>query len=118
MEKGIESRADVGLLVSEFYSKVRKDELLGPVFAHVNWEHHTPLIVNFWSSILLGDQSYQGNPFKKHINLPIRPQHFERWLQLFKETINENFKGEVAQEAMNRADTIAKMFQFRLGLIE
>jgi hemoglobin len=117
MEKEIQSRADIEHLVSEFYAKVRKDELLAPIFAHVDWEHHTPLIVNFWSSILLGDQSYQGNPFQKHIKLPIEAKHFDRWLMLFKRTIEENFEGEVAKEAMNRADTIAKMFQFRLGLI-
>ena len=117
MAKRIQSREDVELLVSEFYLKVRNDELLAPVFAHVDWEHHTPLIVNFWSSILLGDQSYQGNPFRKHINLPIEPKHFERWLKLFGQTIAENFEGEAAQEAMSRANTIAQMFQFRLGLI-
>ena len=117
MQKEITSRKDIEQLVSEFYSKVRKDELLAPVFAHVDWEHHTPLIVNFWSSILLGDQSYQGNPFRKHINLPIEGRHFERWLALFKRTLEENFEGEIAQEAMNRANTIAQMFQFRLGLL-
>jgi hemoglobin len=117
MQKQITSRQDIERLVSEFYSKVRKDELLAPVFAHVDWEHHTPLIVNFWSSILLGDQSYQGNPFRKHINLPIDGGHFERWLALFKQTLEENFEGEIAREAMIRANTIAQMFQFRLGLL-
>ena len=117
MKKELTDRSDVELLVTEFYKKVRKDEKLAPVFAHVDWEHHTPIIVNFWSSILLGDQSYQGNPFHKHVNLPIKQQHFAKWLELFKQTLQENFEGEKAIEAMDRANSIAKMFQFRLGLI-
>jgi hemoglobin len=118
MTKELNSRADIETLVTEFYSKVRQDEKLAPVFAHVDWHHHTPIIINFWSSLLLGDQSYQGNPFQKHIKLPIDPQHFERWLHLFKQTLQENFEGEKADEAMDRANSIAKMFQFRLGLIK
>lgn len=118
MKRELTNRADIELLVSAFYNKVRSDEKLAPVFAHVDWEHHTPIIINFWSSLLLGDQSYQGNPFQKHIKLPIDQQHFERWLQLFKQTLQENFAGEKADEAMNRADSIAKIFQYRLGLIK
>jgi hemoglobin len=117
MQKEIQSREDIERLVANFYTKVRKDELLAPVFAHVDWDHHTPIITDFWSSILLGDQSYQGNPFQKHIGLAINPKHFERWLELFKQTLNENFEGAVAEEAISRANSIAKMFQFRLGLI-
>ena len=30
--KSIESREDVQLLVNTLYSKIRKDELLGPIF--------------------------------------------------------------------------------------
>lgn len=117
MKKELTDRADVELLVTEFYKKVRADQKLAPVFAHVDWEHHTPIIINFWSSLLLGDQSYQGNPFKKHVSLPIKQQHFAQWLELFKQTLQENFEGEKASEALDRANSIAKMFQFRLGLI-
>jgi hemoglobin len=110
------TRNDIQLLIDRFYTKVRADALLAPVFAHVDWEHHTPIIINFWSSLLLGDESYQGNPFQKHIGLAINPTHFQQWLKLFHETIDENFSGEKALEAKDRANSIAKMFQFKLGL--
>jgi hemoglobin len=32
MKKEIQNRADVFLLVTQFYTKVRKDEILGPIF--------------------------------------------------------------------------------------
>lgn len=112
----IETREEVRLLVDSFYAKVQKDDLLAPVFSHVDWPHHLPVMYNFWSSILLGDMSYQGNPFQKHIGLPINASHFERWLQLFTETVDDHFAGEVATEAKNRAQTIAAMFQHKMGL--
>lgn len=67
--------------------------------------------------MLLGEQSYRGNPFQKHMPLPLEVSHFNRWLMLFNETIEENFKGEKAEEAKARAQNIAAVFQYRLNLI-
>jgi len=117
MKTDITSRNHIELLIAEFYNKVRKDELLAPVFQHVDWEHHTPIIVDFWASLLLGDQTYKRNPFEKHINLPIGKDHFDRWLSLFQATLSENFSGEKTDEAISRARSIAGIFQHKLGLI-
>lgn len=114
----IQSRKEVEQLVNQFYGRVKKDELLAPVFAHLDWPHHLPIMYNFWSSVLLGDMSYNGNPFSKHINLPINREHFSRWLTLFLETVDSEFQGPVAEEAKNRAQTIANLFQHKLGLIQ
>jgi hemoglobin len=114
--KDILTRTDVSLMVNKFYEKVKTDELLAPVFGHVDWPSHLPVMYDFWSSMLLGDQTYRGNPFQKHLPLPIERKHFTRWLQLFKETVDENFGGEKAEEVKSRADSIAGIFQHRLGL--
>ena len=110
-------REDVKIMVDKFYDKVKSDELLGPAFSHVDWPHHLPIMYNFWSSMLLGDQSYTGNPLQKHLPLPIGKNHFSRWLELFKETVDENFEGEKAEEVKMRADSIANIFQFKMGLM-
>ena len=115
-KKDIATQEDVSLLIHAFYEQVRQDELLAPVFSHVDWDHHTPIIINFWCMLLLGDNSYKGNPFQKHVSLPIREEHFERWLFHFRSTVDEFFIGEKADEAKSRAGNIANMFQFRLGL--
>jgi len=112
----IQTRSDIILLVDRFYEKVKQDQLLAPVFAHLDWPKHLPIMYNFWSSMLLGDQSYLGNPFQKHIGLPIGPQHFEQWLRIFTTTIDENFTGAIAEEAKGRAQSIAGIFQHKLGL--
>jgi hemoglobin len=115
-KKNIEHRQDIQVLVDNFYEKVKVDELLGPVFAGLDWPHHLPTMYNFWSSMLLGDQSYRGNPFEKHVRLAITSEHFTRWLQLFKATVDEFFIGEKAEEAKMRADSIAGIFQLKMGL--
>jgi hemoglobin len=117
MLKDIGTRENVELLVNEFYEQVQKDPLLAPVFGHVDWPHHLPIMYNFWSSMLLGDQTYQGNPFHKHVGLAIRAEHFDRWLQLFTRTVDENFSGAKADEAKSRAQSIAGIFQYKLGLL-
>jgi hemoglobin len=117
MKSDILTRQDIEKLISEFYDKVRKDELLAPVFSNVDWRHHTPIIVDFWASLLLGDQSYKRNPFQKHIGLPIASSHFAKWLHLFHQTVDQCFEGEKANEAKERAINIASLFKHKLGLV-
>lgn len=117
--KDITDKEDIKNLVDTFYTKVRVDEVLAPVFAKAigdDWSHHLPIMYNFWSTLLLGDMSYQGNPFKKHIPLPLSKAHFQRWLKLFFETLDEMFEGPVASDARNRASSIATIFQYRLNI--
>jgi len=112
----LETRNEIKILVDKFYEKVNQDSLLAPVFAHVDWPHHLPVMYNFWASMLLGEQSYQGNPFQKHVPLPLKADHFDQWLKLFVETVDENFEGDRAQEVKDRARSIARVFQHKLGL--
>lgn len=116
MKNDITTREDIKLLVDRFYDKVKADNLIGPIFSHVDWPHHLPIMYNFWSSMLLGDQSYRGNPFQKHLPLPLQTEHFDQWLTLFRETVRENFEGEKADEVVMRAEGIAGIFQMRMGL--
>jgi len=116
IRQDIQSRSDVEILVNEFYKKVNADELLAPVFAHVDWPKHLPIMYNFWSSILLGDMSYSGSPLAKHMNLPITKEHFTRWLELFTATVDSLFRGFNASEAKTRALTVSNLFQHKMGL--
>lgn len=111
------TETDIKLLVDSFYDKVNADALLAPVFnefAHVDWPAHLPRMYDFWSSLLLHTSRYQGQPFRKHIPLPIDGAHFDRWLILFHRTVDELFAGPVAEEAKLRARSIAYVFESRL----
>lgn len=118
MEKDIENRSDIELLVNKFYGKVQADPLLAPQFSHLDWDKHLPIMYSFWSSMMLGEQSYRGNPFQKHISLPIQADHFQQWLKLFTETVDEHFAGEKADEIKMRALSIAGVFQHRMGITQ
>jgi hemoglobin len=110
---------DVKLLVNTFYDKVRKDELLSVVFAAVikdNWTAHLQKMTDFWSTILLYTKKYKGDPMPKHLPLKVDKAHFARWLQLFSETIDELFDGQIAANAKLRANSIARIMQAVKGI--
>lgn len=115
----IATEQDIKLLVDSFYDRVAHDDLLGPIFndvAQVDWAHHLPTMYSFWSSMLLGTMSYKGRPWPKHAPLPVRKEHFERWVNLFCETVDSLFAGPKAREAKSRALSIADTFQTRFGI--
>lgn len=110
---------DVKLLVNSFYSKVRENELLAPVFddkiKEDQWPAHLDKMYRFWQTLLLGDHTYFGNPLMHHLRLPVAKEHFSEWLRLFHETIGEHFTGEKAEEANLRAQKIALVFQAKIS---
>lgn len=108
---------DVKLLVDTFYDKVREDQLIGPIFnerIQNRWPEHLAKMYTFWQTVLLGEHTYYGSPFPPHAQLPVEKEHFERWLSLFSETLHELFSGEIADEAMWRANKMAVMFQYKI----
>lgn len=108
---------DVKLLVDNFYAKVRDNALLSPIFNHVikeNWPAHLAKMYSFWQTLLLDTPAYSGSPFLKHAKLPIGKEHFDTWISLFNETIDEHFVGEKAEEAKWRAARMSEMFQYKL----
>jgi hemoglobin len=105
----IEDIDDVELLVRRFYQAVIPDPLLGPIFHDfgVDWGVHIPKLVDFWGGRLLGLPGYEGNPVGAH--QPVLDRHpfgaaeLERWLELWDETVDELFVGDVAALAKQRA---------------
>lgn len=108
------TETDVELLVHSFYGKVRKDELLAPVFNPIvgnNWEHHLQRMTDFWSTLLLYTKKFTDDPLTKHLPLAIQKEHFDKWLLLFNQTIDELFKGPIADNARNRANSISRIMK-------
>jgi hemoglobin len=116
MKSDIKGLSDIVLFVDTFYSKVQSDDLIGPVFNNVikDWQPHLDKMYMFWNAALFGVPGFKGNPFAKHAPLPIEFKHFERWIILFNETIDEHFEGEMATDAKKRAGLMAAMFLNRL----
>ncbi len=106
-------------LVDTFYAKVREDDLLADIFnerIQDRWPQHLAKMYTFWQTVLLGEQTYFSSPFPPHATLPVEKKHFDRWLQLFNETIDELFSGQIADEARWRAGKMAEMFQIKIKM--
>ncbi len=117
MTKAISTLDDIKLLVDTFYAKVQQDELIGPVFNEKiqdRWNEHLAKMYTFWQTVLLGDHTYFGRPFPPHANLPVELEHFDRWLAIFFQTVDELFEGEKAEEAKWRGSQMAKMFHSKI----
>lgn len=119
--KDIENINDIQLLVDSFYSKIRNDEQLGPIFNGIikdRWPEHLEKMYRFWQTILLDDQTYFGSPFIPHAKMPVDKSHFEQWIKLFSETVDENFAGEKAEQAKWQGQRMADMFHYKIEYIK
>jgi hemoglobin len=107
------TEAEISVLVESFYSKVRRDPDIGPIFNAIvgDWPHHLATLKDFWSTLLLTTGRYKGDPMMTHLQLPLDPQHFERWLSLFAETANEVLPPASAELAIRKSQRIAENFQ-------
>lgn len=114
----ITNREDIELMVDTFYTSVREDTVLGPIFNSVikdNWDKHLDTMYRFWQTVLLHEFAYKGSPFSPHRNLPIEEHHFDRWLYHFNTSMDRNFSGKIADEAKWRASKMAQMFMYKLS---
>lgn len=102
----IRNKQDIVQFVDQFYSKVMKDDILRPFFSDINLQNHLPKMVNFWSFVLLDEPGYTTDVTKVHINMPLTKMHFDRWIALFNETIDQHYAGPIADNAKSRAFTM------------
>jgi hemoglobin len=120
----IESTADCEQLVRAFYGKAMDDERIGWIFtdvAELDLEAHIPVIASFWATNLLGAKSYSGGAFGPHARLHekaggLRKEHFERWLVLWCQTVDELFDGPIAAAAKVHGLRVANAFYGRLQM--
>lgn len=121
----IRSRADIDELMLQFYSRALSDNKIGYIFtdvAKLDLNHHLPVIGDFWETIVFQTGTYARhgrNPLMVHSELalktPLLPEHFQRWLLIFRETTDELFEGERADFIKTRALAIASRMQHYVG---
>lgn len=121
MNKDLENRDDLIVLVTSFYKKLLADDSINYLFtdiAKINLEHHLPVLVDFWDSILFQSNTYQKNAMQPHIVLhqksPLEKHHFETWLGYFKSSVDELFSGDNAFMIKERATSISTVMQIKM----
>jgi hemoglobin len=108
----------IDALVRGFYTRVRADDLLAPVFnARISdWEPHLQRMCAFWSSVALLTGRYHGQPMQKHLPLPVDAEHFDRWLALFEETAHELCPPKAAEHFIERAHRVAESLELGIAI--
>lgn len=105
-------------VVRRFYSRVRANTELGPIFEAAigeDWEPHLHRMFDFWSSLLLRTGRYSGQPLRKHLALKsVRPEHFEVWLKLFRQTCDEIGDDRLSMAFVGKAERIAESFKLAM----
>jgi hemoglobin len=120
MKHDIKNRKDIELLVDTFYSKIKEDDVIGFFFkdvAKVDWNHHLPVMYDFWENILFFTGNYSGSPMVIHRELhkkhPMNEMHFTHWVNVFCTTVDELFSGEKAYSIKERATNIANVLKHK-----
>ena len=107
-------------VVYRFYDYIRADPLLAQVFnqriSAAEWPVHLEKMCDFWSSSLLRTDRYNGRPLPPHLNIPeLDDAHFERWLSLFHQTVDELCEGETRTIFFDLARRIARSFRMAVA---
>ena len=118
----LQGRAEIEQLVNAFYDRVRSDALLGFIFdqvAKTEWRTHLPKMYAFWETVMFRSGGYAGNPLMAHAKLtPLtamgKPQ-FDRWLELFRATVDDLFEGENAEHIKSCAADMANVIYGRIN---
>ena len=100
----------IAAMVDTFYGAVRQDQMLGPIFTGAigeDWGPHLSKMKAFWATVLLASRTYKGNPMLAHLQLPrLTPSHFERWLELWRETAARLCTSAPAEVFIQKAEMI------------
>jgi hemoglobin len=109
--------AMIEALVRTFYTRVRQDPLIGPVFESRvdDWEAHMQRLCAFWSSVALMSGRYHGQPMPVHLPLPIDTPHFDRWLEIFAATARDLCPPAAAAHFLERASRIADSLELGIA---
>ncbi|MCS6760894.1 MAG: group III truncated hemoglobin [Candidatus Devosia symbiotica] len=111
----------IRMVVDRFYADTRRDPLIGSVFNRIiapeAWPRHLSVIADFWSSMLLGTGRYVGRPMPKHMGIPeLSDAHFQRWLALFRCTVDELCPPDIAALFIERSERIGNSFRMNIAI--
>ncbi len=118
----IQNQKDLYFLVDEFYKKLLDDYRINYIFTDIvkiKIEEHLPILVTFWSQMILGTGGYTNNLTDIHLKVDklkrLTPKLFEIWINHFNQTVNENFEGKNANEIKLQAKNLSILLQIKIA---
>jgi hemoglobin len=117
-------RADIERLVNAFYDRVRQDDLLGFIFndiAKTDWSTHLPKCTRSGRRSCFGAAATLEIRLAAHSRLApltmMGRDQFDRWLTLFKATVDALFSGENAEHIKRCAEDMANVIHGRINQV-
>ncbi|GJL91209.1 group III truncated hemoglobin [Hyphococcus sp.] len=105
-------------VVEAFYARIRRHPTLGPVLDGAigdHWPEYLSKMQDYWTSVLLDTGRYHGNPILAHRpHKAIRPEHFDLWLEQWRETVRDLCPPRAASEFIRKAEGIGASLKFNL----
>src|SRR5690242_16273725 len=99
-----------------FYEKIRRDNVLGPIFEEaigLHWAPHIERIIQFWLTATRLGRGYDGKDFMpahlKHYS--IDTSQIPMWLELFRETAIQECHPEGASVLIDIAERMAQTLE-------
>jgi hemoglobin len=111
----LDSVGEVHQFVTRFYRQIAQDERFHRYFnviARVDWHAHTLQLTDFWAGVLFETEHDDADAVIEshrwlHEQEPFDAELFERWLEIFDETLDGGWQGPLAERARHRARGMA-----------
>lgn len=120
--KEIQNQQDLYFLVDAFYKKLLEDNRINYIFTDIvkiKIEEHLPILVTFWSQMILGTGGYTNNLTDIHLKVDqlehLTPELFNIWISHFNQTVDENFEGNNATEIKLQAKNLSIILQIKIA---
>lgn len=117
----IQTRADIELLMQEFYNRLLADPSISYIFtdvAKIDLPAHLPHLADFWEMTLFHTGGYRKNVMQLHMDLNEKENltntHFDTWLSHFNAAVDSLFAGNMADVAKTRALSIATIMKIKI----
>jgi hemoglobin len=118
----IKTQEDLSLLVADFYKKLLSDNRISYIFTDIvkiKLEEHLPILVTFWSQVILGTGGYSNNLTQIHLDVDLKehlsPELFRIWLEHFYAAVDENFMGENSEKIKTQALSLATILKIKIA---
>lgn len=113
--RDLDSPEEIFEMVTRQYVYVVQDELLEPYFnfgpGFIDWKAHIGSVTEYWCDVVLYAPDYEIDVIESHRHLhdrdPFTPELFDRWLQIFHDTVDGGWAGPKAETANKRATGMA-----------
>ena len=119
--KDIQNQDDLYFLVDKFYIELLADQRISYIFTDVvkvKIQEHLPILVTFWSQMVLGTGGYTKNLTNIHLKVDqlehLTPELFDIWLTHVHETIDNYFAGKNADEIKLQAKNLSTIMQIKI----